>query len=69
MRVRLGLGSSEGLESADKDLNWPLHVASEMGHAEIIKVHLDSKADCSSKNKDLKTPLDLAKETGYTQAA
>ena len=39
----------------------PLHVASELGHLEIVKVLIANKADFLYKNNNGQTPLDIAK--------
>ena len=52
------------LQSVDAKGNSPLHIASERGNLEAVKILLDHGASGDAQNQELKTPMHLAAVTG-----
>ena len=51
-------------QSIDKSGNTPLHIASERGNLEDVKILLDHGASGDAQNHELETPMHLAAVTG-----
>ena len=56
-----------GTNRNDKDGLTPLHVATENGHAEVIKMLLAAGANKDAADKDGCTPLYIAAEDGHAE--
>lgn len=54
-------------QSIDETGNTPLHIASERGDLEAVKILLHHGASGSAQNCKLKTPMHLAAVTGMEQ--
>ena len=54
-------------QSVDEKGNTPLHIASERGNLEAVKILLDHGASGGAQNQKLKTPMHLAALTGMEQ--
>ena len=59
--------SDKLLQSVDAKGNSPLHIASECGNVEAVKILLDHGASGGAQNQELKTPMHLAAVTGMEQ--
>ena len=55
------------LQSVDEKENSPLHISSERGNLEAVKILLDYGASGGTQNQELKTPMHLAAVTGMEQ--
>ena len=54
-------------QSVDEKGNSPLHIASERGNLEAVKILLDHGASGDAQDQELKTPMHLAAVTGMEQ--
>ena len=52
----------ESLEAKNIDGNTPLIIAAEYGHANIVKILIDKKANIEATNNNGQTPLIIAAE-------
>ena len=51
-------------QSIDESGNTPLHIASERGNLEAVKILLDHGASGDAQNHELETPMHLAAQKG-----
>ena len=51
-------------QSTDESGNTPLHIASERGNLEAVKILLDHGASGDAQNRQLETPMHMAAVTG-----
>ena len=54
-------------QSIDESGNTPLHIASERGNLEAVKILLDHGASGDAQNSKFETPMHLAAVTGMEQ--
>ena len=54
-------------QSIDETRNTPLHIASERGDLEAVKILLHHGASGGAQNRKIKTPMHLAAVTGMEQ--
>ncbi|TFL06716.1 ankyrin repeat-containing domain protein [Pterulicium gracile] len=57
------------INSVDEYGYTPLHLAADRGHADIVRLLLDYRANVSAKDEDDYTPLDLATIAGHPHIA
>ena len=60
-------GADVNLKAVDENKNTALHLASSMGHSEIVEILLENHAELNVVNSNNKTPLVLAIQNGHQE--
>jgi hypothetical protein len=59
------IGADANVNNADKDGVTPVHLASQYGHAETLKLLIGAGANVNNADKDSVTPVHLASQHGH----